>query len=417
MAMAAASAVGANRFGRPATEAAPGMPADPFAPAPAAAGFAGPATPIAAYPGAPAHAQANGAMLSGRALALVAVAIGIGIVGMTVSWALGQNERLEPATYLRYAIVITLGVYVLVGGLIVTRLVPGISLRWHHGRPAQSIVVGALVGGALGGGMLWISSTAAGHLSSDARIVTLMSEGDVAHIVVSIGIAVLCAPLIEETLFRGLLLESLRARSAALGLFASAGSFALWHLNIAVIPLVYYSLMGLMLGTLYLKRGLAGSMAGHAAFNGVLTVAALAIVLSPATTVTSGDVSLSAPGGWRAHTHATPGLVLEGPSEAALLVLEQPTIVAPTTGLILDRIRAGLMSTAGIDLQADTQSARETQLPAGPAVTVDITADGHAGTVVYVPRPTEMVEVIFLSGGSMKAKSDFPRMLDSLRFT
>jgi membrane protease YdiL (CAAX protease family) len=355
-------------------------------------------------------------MLSGKALALVAIAIGIGIAATAVSWALGQNDRIEPETYIRYAIVLTLGVYVVVGGLIVTRLVPGVSLRWHNGKPAQSILVGAVIGMALGGGLVWLATSASGHLASDQRFVTLMSEGDIAHIVVSFAIAVVCAPVVEETLFRGLLLESMRARSVAAGLLTSAVCFALWHLNIAVVPLIYYSLMGCMLGSIYLKRGLAGSMAAHAGFNGVLTVAALAIVLAPATTVTSGDISMSAPGGWHQHRDAFDGgLVLEGPSEAALFVAELPAASTPTTDTMLSRIQAGLLSVNGVDLDVQANTAHEVELPVGPAVEVDINAKGHSGTLVYLPRPGAIVEVVFMSAGSMKARSDFPRMLDSLR--
>jgi membrane protease YdiL (CAAX protease family) len=405
-----------------AAEAEPPRPARPLvaAAAPAAVGHYGlPEAPPIASPipvTVDIRAGSGTPMLSGKALALVAIAIGIGIVGTVVSWALGQNDRLEPESYIRYAIVITLAVYVLVGGLIVTRLVPGVSLKWHHGRPAQSILVGALIGLALGGGMVWLATASSGHLASDNRFVILMSEGDIAHIVVSLGIAVVCAPLVEETLFRGLLLESMRARSAAAGLLTSAACFALWHLNIAVVPLVYYSLMGCMLGTIYMKRGLAGSMAAHAGFNGVLTVAALAIVLAPATTITSGGISISAPGGWHRHdTVADTALILEGPSEAALFVAEQPVPATPTTETMLSRIQAGLLSVNGIDLDVQADTAREVRLPAGPAVEVDINAQGHAGTLVYLPHSGAIVEVVFMSGGSMKARSDFPHMLDSLR--
>ena len=172
--------------------------------------------------------------------------------------------------------------------------------------------------------------------------------------------------------------------------------------------------MGCMLGTIYMKRGLVGSMAAHAAFNGVLTVAALAIVLAPAKTITSGDLSISASGGWTQHDSSR-GLVIEGPSESALLVMEIPAAGTPSTTAMLARIRAGLLSVAGVDLQADTGSAREVQLPAGAAVEVDVVAKGHRGTLVYLPRPSSVVEVVFLSGGSMKARTDFPTMLDSLR--
>jgi hypothetical protein len=74
-----------------------------------------------------------------------------------------------------------------------------------------------------------------------------------------------------------------------------------------------------------------------------------------------------------------------------------------------------LLSVNGIDLDVQADTAREVRLPAGPAVEVDINAQGHAGTLVYLPHSGAIVEVVFMSGGSMKARSDFPHMLDSLR--
>jgi hypothetical protein len=176
--------------------------------------------------------------------------------------------------------------------------------------------------------------------------------------------------------------------------------------------------MGIFLGALYVKRGLVCSMAAHAAFNGILTVAALAVVLSPATTITSGDISISAPGGWHQHndlSFAPGGLVLEGPSEAALFVTEQPVAATPTADTMLSRIESGLLSTNNFDVVVHAETAHEVQLPAGPAVEVDLNAQGHAGTMVLLSRPGDVVEVVFMSAGSMKARTDFPRMLDSLR--
>ena len=358
-------------------------------------------------------------MLTGRAWALVAVAIGIGVVGMVVSWVLAQNEQLEPETYLRYAIVITLGIYAVVGGLIVTRLVPGVSLRWHCGNPAASIVVGATVGGALGFGMLAVQSAGSGHPAGDSRFGLLMSEGDLAHIVISFGIACVCAPLVEEVLFRGLLLESMRTRQAAhatgTALVASGAAFAVWHLIPNVVALGYYTVMGLMLGTVYLKRGLVGSMTTHFAFNGVLTVAALAVVLAPARTMTVGAVTMQVPGGWSRLADASSVPALEGPSGASLLVVDQVSPTPPSTDTIQRRLGEGMLDDAVPGLTVDTGSVRVVGLAAGRAVEVDLMAEGHRGTVVFLPVAGTTVEIVFLSGGSIRAAADFARMLDTVR--
>jgi membrane protease YdiL (CAAX protease family) len=352
-------------------------------------------------------------MLGARALVLVAVAIGIGALGMALSWHLGRDASLEPETYIRYAIVITLGVYAVVGALIVTQLVPGVRLRWQVGSPAGGILFGALVGGGLSAALLTAVSAAAGHLSPDPRIVTMMSEGDAAHLVVSALIACACAPLVEEVLFRGLLLESLRNHGSRVAVLVSGAAFAVWHLNPAALR--YYALMGALLGVLYLKRGLICSISAHVAFNGVLTVAALAVVLAPAKVVTGGHVSLRAPGGWSTTHEGGADLALTGPSGATLLVVEVPTVTPPSPDVIVRRINEGLLTQVFPGLQVDVTKTRQVKLPVGAAVEIDVIAQGHRGTMVFVPLAGESVDMVFLSGGSVKAQTDFPRMLASLR--
>jgi membrane protease YdiL (CAAX protease family) len=384
----AAAPAGVNRFGPP--EALPQLPP---------VGIVG--------------SEPTGPMLSRKAIALVVTAISIGAVGMGASWLLGRNEHLEPATYIRYALLLTLGVYIVVGALVVTRLVPGIRLRWHTGRPATGILVGAAVGGTLSGLLLAAVSSAAGHLSPDPRIVTLMSEGDLAHIVVTIGITCLCAPLIEEVLFRGLLLESLRTRGHRSALWLSGIAFAIWHLNPSALR--YYALMGVLLGVLYVKRGLACSIAAHVAFNGVLTVAALAVVLAPARTVTIGDLSLSTPSGWgQVHTEEG-GWTLTGPSGAEIFVAEQRLAVTPTADQMRDRLRDGMAMAPIPGVSFDATTLRETTLPAGVAVEMGVTYKGHGGTFAMLAVPGELIEVVFMDAGSTKAQVDFPHMLESLR--
>jgi membrane protease YdiL (CAAX protease family) len=385
-----------NRFGLP--ETAPVVP------------------PAAVLPSAPATAAP---FTGGRALGLTAVAIGIGAVGMGVSWLLGRDESLEPATYIRYAIVLTLGVYAVVAALLVTRIAPGVRLRWEVGHPAGAVLFGAAVGGGLGGLLLAVVSGAAGHLSPDPRIVVMMSEGDVAHIAAALLIACVCAPLVEEVLFRGVLLESLRGGQGAKGaIFASGAAFSIWHLDPSALR--YYVLMGALLGLLYVKRGLICSISAHVAFNGVLAVAAMAVVLAPAHVISSGDLSVTAPGGWRNAADADTdvplsGLVLEGPSGAMFAVAEVPVPGGASLAGMTDRVQSGMLDTGVPGLEIRGGGARRLALPVGDAVRVDITAMGHSGSVVFVARPDGALEVVFLSGGSLKAQEDFERMLTSLR--
>lgn len=373
------------------------------------------AQPVSAVitPAADVRPPVDGPMLSGKAIALVITAICIGALGMGVSWLLGRDSHMEPATYIRYALVLTIGVYVVVGALIAIRLVPGVRLRWHTGKPATSILIGAACGGVLSALLLAVVSKAAGHLAPDPRVVTMMSEGDVAHIVAAIAITCLAAPLIEEILFRGLLLESLRRQGGRVALWVSGVAFAVWHLNPSALR--YYALMGVFLGVLYMKRGLVCSMAAHAAFNGVLTVAALAVVLAPARTVTAGDLSFSAPRGWGQLHAVGSGWVLDGPSAAEVFVGEQAVPVTPSSDQIYERVRTGLTTVPIPGVSFDATTVRKTVGQSGVAVEVDLNYEGHGGTMAMLSEPGKLVEMVILNAGSTKAQSDFPHMLDSLR--
>jgi membrane protease YdiL (CAAX protease family) len=177
--------------------------------------------------------------------------------------------------------------------MVVMQITPNVRLRWGGGSLPVRLATGVALGAGLSLVLLGLVSAAAGHLSPDPRIVLLMSEGDPTHIVLMVLITCIAAPLVEETLFRGLLLEALRPRGRGLAIVGSALAFAIWHF----IPsaLIYYGVLGAGLAAIYLWRGLAASMAAHAGFNGVLTVAAIVVVLGPAHPVAFGGVSFTAP--------------------------------------------------------------------------------------------------------------------------
>jgi membrane protease YdiL (CAAX protease family) len=87
-------------------------------------------------------------------------------------------------------------------------------------------------------------------------------------------------PVIEEWVFRGILLEefSRRFRSRAVGVVLSAIVFALFHLSnpgtypAAALPLF---LGGLLLGGCYLLAGLSAATACHCAYNFLLALPAV----------------------------------------------------------------------------------------------------------------------------------------------
>jgi membrane protease YdiL (CAAX protease family) len=307
-------------------------------------------------------------------------------------------------------------VYAVVATLLVTQLTPTVRLRWSFGSPVTSAALGLGCGVAFSLLLLGIVSSASGHLNPDPRIVLMMSEGDAPHILAVVLISCIAAPLIEETLFRGVLLESLRPAGRGLAILVSGLAFSAWHLTPSALR--YYALMGAALGFLYSRRGLVCSMAAHFGFNGVLTVAAIVVVLSPGRTVVDGNLTLHAPRGWH-KVHQNNGISaveLRGPSGSTVGIVGLYTPAAPSLDTLEDRMVDGFLST-NPGITVDTNSLRTMRLQDTNAAAVDLKVDGHAGTLVIAPRDGMTYELVFASAGSTKAKVDFGKMLSSVQFT
>jgi membrane protease YdiL (CAAX protease family) len=362
-------------------------------------------------------ARVDGRLLDRRALRLVAIAIGLGGVMQVAGLLIGKDTHLEPSVLIAIDIVMTLAFYGVVGGMVVFQITPNIRLRWGDGSLVGRILTGLVLGAGLGGLLLALVSAAAGHLSPDPRFLVLMSEGDPTHILLVVLLTCIAAPLVEETLFRGLLLEALRPRGRGLAIVVSALAFAVWHF----IPgaLVYYGLMGAGFAAIYLKRGLATSMATHAGFNGVLTIAAITIVLAPAHQVGVGGLTFTAPGGWSTVGSSTAPteenvLDLRGPSSAEVAVVALPTTTVETADDIALRLQDGSVRLEAA-LGGPVSDVREISTPVGTAVEADIDLQSHDGDAVLLPADGQVYELIFLNAGSVKAVEDFQRMLGSLQ--
>ncbi|MDQ1699707.1 MAG: hypothetical protein QOG34_1570 [Frankiaceae bacterium] len=361
-------------------------------------------------------------MVSRRAFLLTIVAIGVGALAMLASFGLSRTQ-LDEASYIRYAAVLTMAVYAVVGVLVVTQITPSVRLRWTSGSPASGAVIGLLVGATLSAGVLAAVSAAAGYLNPDPRMVVMMSEGDVPHLAAAFLVGCAAAPLVEEVLFRGLMLESFRAKGTAVALLVSAAGFAVWHLSFNVVPLLYYSLLGLLLGWLYVRRGLVCSMAAHFGFNGVLAVAAATIVLSGGGTVTARGLTVTLPQGWSADVDVQPAVVLgghtamflTGPSGSSIGVVAFDTPQAPNIERLSEMIRDPRFAPANPGIKPMTL--REIAVPAGRLIEVDTVTGRDPSVIAFLCRAGTTYELIFRSAGSPKAQADFGPMLHSLAVT
>jgi len=363
-------------------------------------------------------------MLSRRAFFLTLAATGVGALAMLASYRLSRSA-LSEATYIRYAAVLTMAVYAIVGVLVVTQITPRVRLRWAVGSPVGGVVLGLVVGAALSGAILAAVSQAAGYLNPDPRMVAMMSEGDVPHLAAAFLVGCTAAPLVEEVLFRGLLLESFRShgtgsQGTGLALLISAAGFAVWHLSFNLVPLLYYSLLGLLLGWLYLRRGLVCSMAAHVGFNGVLAIAAATVVLGGGGTATSDGLSVTLPQGWTVDTHALPSVAsgghpamfLTGPSGSSIAVTSYSTPNGPSSERLSDQMRDPRFATANPGVKPLTL--REVSFPVGRLLEVDMVTGRDPSVLVFVLRPGTSYELVFRSAGSPKALADFGPILRSL---
>ena len=343
------------------------------------------------------------------------VAIGIGAVTQGAMWLLLRTHAVEPTVAIRFSLLVTLGFYGVVALLLATRARPDEEARpvWSSGNPFVGALLGLVVGAAVAGVVLALLSAINGHPASDQFITMVVSEGTTARIIVMAVIAVVCAPLIEECLFRGMVAQSLRDDNRRKALVMSAALFSLWHLRLAAFR--YYFLVGLLFGALYLKRGLVSSIAAHAAFNGTILVVAVAIAHGAPHTFSGSGVSVTAPAAWEEASDASLGmlLALRGPSGSEFGVVNDPVNGrTPSPKELADVIRQRGLPVPGIT--ADIASTEVVKLPIGEAVKVEAEVRGRKGTILVLPKPGRVWTVIAATGGSTRAARDIEGMLKTL---
>jgi len=109
----------------------------------------------------------------------------------------------------------------------------------------------------------------------EERARTLWDKADGGWVIALVAVVVIGAPLIEEIVYRGMILQSLQGRfNEILALVLSAAWFAAIHLQPVELPGLFF--FAIVLGLCYLTTGRLGSaILAHAAFNatGLLLIA------------------------------------------------------------------------------------------------------------------------------------------------
>ena len=290
------------------------------------------------------------------------------------------------------------------------KLRPSVGLETAAVGAAEGVVVGGVAAVLLVGTLRLVT----GHPVLDPSAALLASQGSVGALLLGFVVVVLAAPVVEELVFRGFLAESYRPHGSRLAIILSAGAFSLAHL--APAQLGYYLVMGVALGIMYWRRGLVGSIATHAAFNGLLLAVAVAAAHGPAVEHGLVGATIAVPGTYHVGTpfQGEDDLVARGPLGAVIELVHVGLPGAVPTADDLARVLAqgGLALPPQIDVQ--TSSVTVVDLPSGRAVSMLADIDGRHGRVVIVPGTGAIWVASYRSDGTTRSSADFDRMLQSL---
>jgi membrane protease YdiL (CAAX protease family) len=340
----------------------------------------------------------------------VAASIGLGLLVLIVS-LVTDDSSYDVARRLTMGMALTVALYGVVSLLVGRRLdMKVIRPRLVEGKPGRAIAIGLLCGAGAGIVVGGLVSLLSGEFTSDQDMVAIASERLWIPTLAVVFVAVVAAPLIEEVLFRGLLVESFRTRGRTSAILMGAVAFSFWHLNPAALR--YYVLMGFLLGFLYWRFGLAGSISAHAAFNGVLAILAFASLVGGPEQVSRAGITLEIPRTW----HVVDETVAQGID----LAIESPT----GSALVVERVGAAQLAVRGFGssrtaltrLPNGARDKKQLTVDGGPAVRFDLTLpDGTESDVVVVPKGRGIFVLTLLDGGSAEAERRFGEMLASLQ--
>jgi membrane protease YdiL (CAAX protease family) len=309
---------------------------------------------------------------------------GLAFYGLAALWVLGRSASLKIRPYL--------------------------GLEHAAVGIAEGLVVGGAAAVILVGGLRLIT----GHPALDPSTAFLASQGSLGALLLGFLVIVVVAPVVEELVFRGFMAESYRPQGSRLAIILSAGAFSLAHLSPA--QLRYYLAIGVALGFVYWRRGLVGSIATHAAFNGVLLAVAIAAAPGPAIDHHVADATIAIPGVYRVATpiFGDDDIVAEGPLGATveLAHVSLPGGVRSADALAEAYSRGAVPLPENIDVDASSVVAFD--LPAGRAVSLNADIDGRDGRVIILPGAAEVYVATFRSDGNDKSSAEFDKMLLSI---
>lgn len=346
------------------------------------------------------------------AVPLVAILL-LGALVQVGLWAYANDGAHGAAHLIRFSQWVVLGFYgaVLAMAVRMARRVDFLPL-WSAGPTGENVAIGALKGVATATVVLLLLSGATGRIQVAPSVKFQLGDATLVSAGLALLLLTVAAPVVEELLFRGLVAEAMRRHGQIVALVASGFLFAFWHMRFGAVQLVYYTVLGVMLGRTYWKRGLAASIATHAGFNGTLALVAFVFILGPGATMSANGVSLHAPGGWdEIDTAGSPlaeaALAAHGPSSAVFYVSRMPM----PPGVSLQSAADALVQ--NLPGMSATSTVRTTRYPAGEAVRASVTMKGNRGEVALISTGTDWWMAV-VEQSTDRSRDDFEEMLESL---
>ena len=305
---------------------------------------------------------------------LVLLAIGTGAAANWIVTHVVAKRSSNASDFIDDALTLNVLVYVVVAVLVVLFIHrTQFELVWHRGEPLKSVGFGIARGALMATLVSLAVWGASGQVQGDPRFRDLLSENNGVRILFMIVLVVIAAPLVEETLFRGLALESWRSIGVG-ALILSALAFAAWHLDGSAIR--YYWVMGLVLGRAYIRRGLVGSIATHATFNAIVLALTIASISGSGHTFHVGSLQGHAPASWHVaqskETGTGSALVMTGPSGSHIAIAAFPRTSA-SAGKTPAALAEEAMQSELADIPATTTRSEPDITDFGPGTGLHVT--------------------------------------------
>lgn len=372
-------------------------------------GDGAPVTPTEPVPAGPVQRAGSRAGRTVVGIIVVNLVIQVGV------FVAATANHMDQAAIVRLSLGVGLAFYA-ASALWVLARSASLGLRPHLGR--ETALVGAAEGFVVGGGlallMVGVLRLLLGHPVLDPTAALLAADGAAGPLLIGALLIVVAAPVVEELIFRGFLAEAFRAKGRREAIVASAVAFSIAHLRLAQFR--YYLFLGVVLAIVYMRRGLIASICGHAAFNGMLLVVAVAATHGPVVQAQAAGARVTLPAAWVTESGvAGDDLVANGPVGSQLeLAHVDAAVTLPPADVLARSLRSEAVPLPR-DFSVDATSVSVVELPAGRAVSANAKVGGHDGHLVMVPQGSRLWLLAFRSAGSARDGTDFDAILHSWR--